>query len=274
MKFLASIFISALMIFGLGGCGGRLNNTELIAHNGSATVALVYYDTDNDREDSDVRVYCSAVWIDKTHILTADHCVLAMQEMAQDKQDKKEANRLPCEGIAAILGLCDPDEVFKHKVIELEGLSIHYVQRLEAESPGEEPTAWHLSKVVGTDDKHDLALLEAVGGAIPGHESARLAEKVPELGERVHAVGHPKGLYWTFLEGTVAGYRKTIFGIDTEGPFLQVQSPIYFGNSGGGCFNDYGELVGIADFLYKVPSEGFYIPVVSIRNFLKENGIK
>lgn len=278
MKPMFSIVGLLILVLSLSSCGmfgGKLSNQELVKHDGSSTVALVRYDTENEDDVSDIKVFCSAVWVDDTHILTAFHCVKAIQEILQEEEDQKEANKPPCEGIEALLGLCDPNAVVKHKVIELQDMPMHFVQWKEAESPGLEPTAWHLSQVSGWDKRHDLALLTAVGQAIPAHESATLAKDVPGLGEHVHSVGHPRGLYWTFLEGTVAGYRGSIAGVDDiDGPFLQVQAPIYYGNSGGGAFNDYGELIGTADFLMGVPSEGFYIPVVSIRNFLHEQGLQ
>jgi S1-C subfamily serine protease len=49
---------------------------------------------------------------------------------------------------------------------------------------------------------------------------------------------------------------------------MQVSAPVWFGNSGGGAFNDEGEIVGIASFIMKGPSLGFFIPVDSIRPFL------
>src|SRR5579864_772098 len=134
-------------------------------------------------------------------------------------------------------------------------LPIHFVQWKEVDDVGKEPTAWHLSHVVGWDEHKDLALLEAAGNAVPSHEFAKVADVTPGLGEPVHVCGHPKGFYWTFLEGTVAGYRGEIPHMDKKaGPFMQVQIPIFFGNSGGGAFNEYGELVGIADFLTRLPA--------------------
>jgi hypothetical protein len=267
-------------------CGGALNNASplspqrLVSHTGSATVALVHTDYDNDdSEVSDTRPLCSAVWIDKTHILTAYHCAVGVQEELQERQDKREKDTPPCEGLAAALHLCS-DEAVEHKVIEMKDLPVHFVQWKEADEVGKEPTAQHLSHVVGWDEAHDLALLEAAGHAIPSHESAELALAVPGMGEPVSVCGHPKGFYWTFLNGTVAGYRMSLphmsehkDKVKSLGPYLQLEIPIYFGNSGGGAFNSAGQLIGIADFLTKLPAEGFFIPVDPIRTFLIDNDV-
>lgn len=248
----------------------RLSMSQLVSHNGYSTVALVHYDEDNmDQKISDISVICAGVWIDDKHILTANHCAKHIQKEMQAKRDKREKaiREAGCDIFEMLLnGGCLSQ---RHKVIGEKNLPIHFVQWLEADDPGKEPTAWHLSKVVGWDDRYDLALLEAAGQAIPPHETATLATVDPEIGESVHIVGHPNKLYWTFLEGTVASYRGSIAHVeDTDGPFLQIRSPVYFGNSGGGAFNDRGELVGIADFLMGLPSEGFFIPAVSLRKFL------
>jgi trypsin-like peptidase len=270
------------ILLSLTGCGAvtsalpkvPLSTPALVAHEGYSTVALVRYDEDNqDDKVSEIKPYCSAVWVDETHILTAHHCVKSIQEEMQDKQDEKEKNPPQCSLIAKLFGACD-DTPPAHKTIYLKDLPIHFVQWKEVDDVGKEPTAWHLSHVVGWDEHKDLALLEAAGNAIPSHEYAKLADKTPGLTEAVHVCGHPKGLYWTFLEGTVAGYRGEIPHMDKKaGPFMQVQTPIYFGNSGGGAFNNYGELVGIADFLMKVPAEGFFVHLDNIRAFLQDQNL-
>lgn len=280
-RFIAFISLAILV---LSGCGLSippaiprvpLSTAQQVSHERYSTVALVRYDTDNDDDEvSDIKPYCTAVWVDDTHILTAFHCVKGMQEEMRSKQDEKEkATTESCDGLAQLLDLCD-DEPVAHQTIYLKGLPIHYVQWKEVQDMGKEPTAWHLSQVVGWDEIKDLALIEAMGNAIPSHQVTKLAIETPAIGETVHIVGHPKGFYWTFLEGTVAGYRSEIPHMDkNSGPFMQVQSPIYFGNSGGGAFNSYGELVGIADFLTQLPAEGFFVHLDSIRGFLQEQNL-
>lgn len=276
-----------LFIFGLTSCcsllhggkltSGKLDTPQLVSHEGKSTVALVSNDASNtDDKVSDTRVYCSAVWVDDKYILTAHHCVKSEQVRAQEEQDEREKNSPngTCGVIQTILGLCDPNASTPHKVIKLEGLPIHYIVQNEVMGIGKEPSAQHLGKVVGWDDKKDLALVEAIGEAIPVHEVAKLADKTPGLAEPVHICGHTKGFYWTFLEGTVAGYRDSIPHIDSKsGPFMQVEAPVYFGNSGGGAFDDYGNLVGIADFLLKMPGQAFFVHLDSLHHFLDEQNL-
>lgn len=283
MKSLSALALG-LVVLCITSCGGAINPplsaSQLVQHEGSVTVALVHTDEDSaDEESSGVRPLCSAVWVDRTHILTAYHCTVGIQEELQAKQDEREKNAPACEGLAKLFGMCD-DSPTEHKVIEMKGLPVHFVQWKEADEPGKEPSAQHLSHVVGWDESHDLALLEAAGKAIPSHEFASVAAQVPGMGERIHVCGHPKGLYWTFLEGTVAGYRLSLPHLSgkkdlvkRKGPYLQLEVPIYYGNSGGGAFDDAGQLIGIADFMLKLPAEGFFIPAESIREFLVDQEV-
>lgn len=251
----------------------KLSTQEIIQHEGRSTVALVYQvEDDGTSETSETHPICTGVWVDATHILSANHCTKHLLEMAQEKQDAKEkahqADIDNCSGMKEMLGLCSSDEVIVHKVIKMEGLSVHYIVWNEIEGIGKDPTGQHLSKVVGWDAPHDLTLLEAQGRAIPVHPVAALAKSAPELGEKLYFCGHVRGFYWTFVEGTVAGYHKDLPGASTHGPFMQVDASINHGHSGGGAFNEYGELVGVADLITRVPNMAMYIHLDVLREFL------
>lgn len=216
---------------------------ELTKHIGQSTVALVLVD------EMGARPYCTGVFIDANRILTANHC--AEVEPASKADD------------------FDPDP----KVV---GAKVHYMVESEVDDPGKEPTGIHLGKVLAVDPDHDLALIQAVGHAIPKHDVASLEAPLPKVGEHLYIVGMPQGYYWTYIEGNVGAIRMSMEGVGVErkGPFLQASAPIYFGNSGGGAFNEYGELVGIASFVMRgsrgglVPNTGFFIHISAIREFV------
>ncbi len=254
----------------------KLSNQQMIAHEGATTVALMLYQDDKETtQTTGYRPFCTGVWVDDTHILTADHCAKAVQRYEQKRLDaRKEKNKEEPKTLQELLqrlfgggGIEEPD------TIEEKGLSIHYIQEKEVVEVGKEPSAWHLSKVVAFDESHDLALLEAVGKAIPAHKVAKLASKTPDLGEHVNIVGQPVGMYWTYIQGNVSAYRGAdmLKGKGDKGPWMQVAAPVYFGNSGGGCFNDYGELVGIADWIKDAPLMSFFVHLDTIRDFLDSN---
>lgn len=289
-RYFSLLLLAVLSLVFVGGCsslsgGGRfeilpkskMNTQDLVAQEGGATVALMMYHDDKDTTlSTGYRPFCTGVWVDQTHILTADHCAKAEQEHQQDRLDERRRQREEdnknadpfLQMLRKLFGGGDgPQEVAK---IEEKGLVVHYIVEKEVMEVGQEPSGWHMAKVVAYDEKHDLALLEAQGQALPTHRVAKLAAETPALGENVHIVGQTVGMYWTYLQGTVAAYRgkDLLKGDDNQGPWMQVASPMYYGNSGGGAFNDYGELVGIADWIKRAPEMGFFIHLDTIKSFL------
>lgn len=242
--------LSLFLIGMLVGCAGldRVKDpSSLVKHMGNSTVALVIND------DGAVRPYCTGVWLEGDRIVTAHHCVQSVANMIAKKNLPKE--------------IADELEID----VDVIGVKIHYIQGNEVMGVGDEPSGIHLSKVIVDDSLHDVALIQAVGDAIPPHEVATLADAMPAIGEKIQVVGHVKGLYWTYIEGVVASYR-TGLPVDRNGPFLQLSAPVYFGNSGGGVFNTDGELVGIVSFMMGAPLTNFAIPVKRVRELLKEAG--
>jgi S1-C subfamily serine protease len=215
--------------------------STLVSHVSDATVALVY--TKVNEEDStdehtvlETKPFCTGVWIDRYRILTAGHC---------------------------IVGLAD------HEGTDTDGLAVHYVLGNEVDGPFQEPLAVHLGKEIALDTEHDLALIVARGGnAVPAHSIARLANQPPGIGEDLLFVGHPSGLYFTVLKGSVAAYFDDISIIEKTGPWMQIEAPIWYGNSGGGAFNTDGELVGVCSWKAPFPSTAFYVHLNTIRAFI------
>jgi serine protease Do len=97
-------------------------------------------------------------------------------------------------------------------------------------------------KVVGRDEKTDLALVkvEATGlPVIPLGDSAKL-----EVGEPVMAIGNPFGLEQTVTTGIVSATGRTI-GAGPYDDFIQTDASINPGNSGGPLINARGEVIGV-----------------------------
>lgn len=64
-----------------------------------------------------------------------------------------------------------------------------------------------------------------------------VATKRPEIGQRVFAIGSPRGLENTFSSGEVSQWRGD--------NLMQISALIDHGSSGGALINEYGEAVGI-----------------------------
>ena len=66
------------------------------------------------------------------------------------------------------------------------------------------------------------------------------------VGEKVIAIGSPKGFTNTVSEGIISAIRK----IDNKNMIIQTTAPVSPGSSGGGLFNKDAKLIGITSFIY------------------------
>src|SRR5690606_1611713 len=101
------------------------------------------------------------------------------------------------------------------------------------------------AKVLGTDPKSDLAVLQLQGDvsgltAITFGDSSQL-----RLGDVVLAIGNPFGIGQTVTMGIVSAKGRADLGIVDYEDFIQTDAAINPGNSGGALINMRGELVGI-----------------------------
>ncbi|OXY80448.1 trypsin-like peptidase domain-containing protein [Oceanimonas doudoroffii] len=95
-------------------------------------------------------------------------------------------------------------------------------------------------RVLYTDPVRDLALLTLQdGGRLDYTSRARSVERL-QVGEKVFAIGAPAGLDKTLTEGIVSA-RRSENGVR----IIQTTAPISYGSSGGGLFDEGGNLVGI-----------------------------
>src|SRR5436853_2019967 len=111
----------------------------------------------------------------------------------------------------------------------------------------------HQAKIVGRDEKTDIALLK-----IDGNDKLPFVtwgdSNESKVGDWVVAVGNPFSLGGTVTAGIISALGRNI----NEGPyddFIQLDAPINRGNSGGPTFNLSGEVIGINTAIYS-PSGG------------------
>jgi serine protease Do len=64
------------------------------------------------------------------------------------------------------------------------------------------------------------------------------------VGEVVFTIGSPKGLVNTLGSGLLSGLRKS----EGEPQYIQITAPISEGSSGGGLFDERGNLIGVTSF--------------------------
>ena len=108
------------------------------------------------------------------------------------------------------------------------------------------------AKVIGTDQRTDLALIKVEGGS--NFPFAKLADSKPRIGDWVLAVGNPFGLGGTVTAGIVSASGRDI-GNGPYDDFIQIDAPINKGNSGGPAFDMNGNVIGVNTAIYS-PSGG------------------
>jgi S1-C subfamily serine protease len=102
--------------------------------------------------------------------------------------------------------------------------------------------------VIGTDAKRDLALVRA-DKPLTGHVFS-LADKAPEIGSRVAAIGFPIGDPITLTQGGISGLDRTITIDDAQRTgLIETDAPVNPGNSGGPLLTSSGDVVGLVDAL-------------------------
>ena len=107
------------------------------------------------------------------------------------------------------------------------------------------------AKVIGTDEKTDLALIKVDGGSFP---YVKFADHDPRVGDWVVAVGNPFGLGGTVTAGIVSARGRDI-GAGPYDDFIQIDAPINKGNSGGPAFDVNGDVIGVNTAIFS-PSGG------------------
>ena len=134
----------------------------------------------------------------------------------------------------------------------------------------------YTAKVVGTDQKTDLALIKV--DADKKFAFVTFADKAPRVGDWVVAVGNPFGLSGSATAGIVSARGRDI-GASAYDDFIQIDAPINKGNSGGPTFDTDGNVVAVNTAIYS-PSGGsvgigFGIPAETVKTVvatLKDKG--
>jgi len=90
------------------------------------------------------------------------------------------------------------------------------------------------------DVERDLCQIKVASLAAPAVKIAPIDHL--RVGQKVFAIGSPRGLEETISDGLLSALR-----LDKQGKLRLIQSsaPISHGSSGGGLFNDRGELIGL-----------------------------
>ncbi len=126
--------------------------------------------------------------------------------------------------------------------------------------------------LIGTDSKTDLAVIKI--------EATELSPAVfgmsgsLKVGQDVVAVGNPLGrLGGTVTDGIISALEREMTIEGEKMNLLQTNAAVNPGNSGGGLFNMYGELIGIVNAKTSgsgIEGLGFAIPIDDAKNVIEE----
>ena len=111
----------------------------------------------------------------------------------------------------------------------------------------------HQAKVIGRDEKTDLALVKVDARERLPFVTWGDSDKA-RVGDWIVAVGNPFGLGGSVTAGIISAVGRNI----NEGPYddyIQIDAPINRGNSGGPAFNLGAEVIGVNTAIYS-PSGG------------------
>lgn len=127
---------------------------------------------------------------------------------------------------------------------------------------------------VKVDQVADLALLKIQAppqnvSVLPLGEMAEV-----EVGEDVHAIGHPEGEVWTYTTGIISQVRPNYqwTGADKllhQSKVIQTQTALNPGNSGGPLLNDRAEIIGINSFRGEGEGLNYAVAVDVVKAFLQ-----
>lgn len=132
------------------------------------------------------------------------------------------------------------------------------------------------AKVVGSDERTDVALLKVEGSSFPSLATGNVDQL--KVGQPVLAIGSPFGFDYSASAGIVSAKSRNMMG-ETSVPFIQTDVALNPGNSGGPLFNQQGQVVGVNSRIFSGTGGymglSFSIPIdvaMDVADQLKKNG--
>tara|TARA_B100001057_G_scaffold275698_1_gene275986 strand:- start:33 stop:1319 length:1287 start_codon:yes stop_codon:yes gene_type:complete len=130
------------------------------------------------------------------------------------------------------------------------------------------------AKIIKVNKTKDLAMLqvEKLPIKVKAVNYGKFSQKL--IGKSSFAIGHPKGLLWSFTSGMIGQVRPDYIwkykGSRHKANVIQTGAPINPGNSGGPLFSKEGKLIGINTFTSEGENLNFAIAVNDVIEFINE----
>ncbi len=133
------------------------------------------------------------------------------------------------------------------------------------------------ARVVKVDALSDLAWLK-IKNPPKNLPSLKLGSiKEVEVGQEVHAIGHPEGEVWTYTKGVISQIRPNYEWTYEDGSLhkakvIQTQTPINPGSSGSPLLNDQAAVIGINACSMSGEGLNYAVSTDAIQEFLRRKG--
>lgn len=131
------------------------------------------------------------------------------------------------------------------------------------------------ARVIAVNQETDLALLKIL--TPPQNLTVLLLGDLAdiEVGQDVHAIGHPEGEVWTYTTGIISQVRPRYkwTGADKlshQSTVIQTQTALNPGNSGGPLLNDRVEVIGINSFRGEGEGLNYAVAIDTVKSFLQQ----
>lgn len=161
-----------------------------------------------------------------------------------------------------------------HVVGEAPEVGVVFKPKMEGAAIGDADVV--RAKVIRRDEVADLALIQVA--AVPaGITPLAIGNSTTvEVGDDVHAIGHPTGEAWTYTRGIISQIRRAYAWQPKGDPrheatVIQTQTPINPGNSGGPLLDDELNVVGINSFVGEGEGMNYAVAAEDVKSFLARN---
>lgn len=114
-----------------------------------------------------------------------------------------------------------------------------------------------VGEVLEKNEEYDYIIFR-VNGYSETFPYLNISQYSPKIGEKVFAIGNPKGLQSTLSNGIISGRRDINQG---DNAYIQINVEITHGSSGGALFNEYGEVIGITTSGYDEANLNFAVDI-------------
>lgn len=122
-------------------------------------------------------------------------------------------------------------------------------------------------EIIAVNNHIDLALLRLTHPHEGQFDYAPLErDESIQVGQTVFAIGNPLGLEQTMSQGVISTTQRSFDGLS----YIQTDTAVNPGNSGGPLFNTHGEVVGITNMgIMALQGLNFAIPTRYVKDFIR-----